>query len=103
MLITSVALLECSCGPRCAGSSGEGVEPWGPGKSQGYTLSTPFCQVLGPLIGIQVPEEKVERNRKSMVGALQRLEEKFLGDRAFLVGQQVTLADLMCLEELIQV
>ncbi|XP_052599884.1 glutathione S-transferase theta-2 [Peromyscus californicus insignis] len=61
-----------------------------------------WTKVLGPVIGIQVPEEKVERNRKSMVAALQRLEEKFLGDRAFLVGQQVTLADLMCLEELIQ-
>ncbi|XP_059137599.1 glutathione S-transferase theta-2 [Peromyscus eremicus] len=61
-----------------------------------------WTKVLGPLIGIQVPEEKVERNRKNMVAALQRLEEKFLGDRAFLAGQQVTLADLMCLEELIQ-
>ncbi|XP_006997739.3 glutathione S-transferase theta-2 [Peromyscus maniculatus bairdii] len=61
-----------------------------------------WTKVLGPLIGIQVPEEKVERNRKSMIAALQRLEEKFLGDKPFLVGQQVTLADLMCLEELIQ-
>lgn len=25
-----------------------------------------FCQVLGPLIGTQIPEEKVERNRKNM-------------------------------------
>lgn len=78
-----------------------GPEPWAPGKSQAYTLL--FCQVLGPLIGVQVPEEKVERNKNSMVPALQRLEDKFLRDRAFLVGQQVTLADLMCLEELLQV
>lgn len=62
-----------------------------------------FCQVLGPLIGTQIPEEKVDRNRRSMDNSLCRLEEKFLGDRAFLAGQQVTLADLMCLEELIQV
>ncbi|OBS82701.1 hypothetical protein A6R68_23302 [Neotoma lepida] len=61
-----------------------------------------WIKVLGPLIGVQVPEEKVERNRKNMVAALQRLEEKFLGDRAFLAGQQMTLADLMCLEELMQ-
>ncbi|XP_036023797.1 glutathione S-transferase theta-2-like [Onychomys torridus] len=61
-----------------------------------------WSKVLGPLIGIQIPEEKMERNRKSMVAALQRLEEKFLGDRAFLTGQQMTLADLMCLEELMQ-
>ncbi|KAL6087411.1 hypothetical protein STEG23_013419 [Scotinomys teguina] len=61
-----------------------------------------WTKVLGPLIGIQVPEEKVERNRKNMSAALQLLEEKFLGDRAFLVGQQITLADLMCLEEMMQ-
>uniref|UniRef100_A0A8L2UQ98 glutathione transferase n=1 Tax=Rattus norvegicus TaxID=10116 RepID=A0A8L2UQ98_RAT len=61
-----------------------------------------WTKVLGPLIGVQVPEEKVERNRNSMVLALQRLEDKFLRDRAFIAGQQVTLADLMSLEELIQ-
>jgi glutathione S-transferase len=38
-----------------------------------------------------------------MVLVLQQLEDKFLRDRAFLVGQQVTLADLMSLEELMQV
>lgn len=59
--------------------------------------------MLGPLIGVQIPEEKVERNREQMVLALQHLEEKFLGDKAFLAGQQVTLADLMSLEELMQV
>lgn len=61
-----------------------------------------WAKVLGPLIGVQIPEEKVERNREQMVLALQHLEEKFLGDKAFLAGQQVTLADLMSLEELMQ-
>ncbi|KAL1771445.1 glutathione S-transferase theta-2 [Sigmodon hispidus] len=61
-----------------------------------------WAKVLGPLIGTQIPEEKVEQNKKNMITALERLEKKFLGDRAFLAGQQVTLADLMCLEELIQ-
>lgn len=59
--------------------------------------------MLGPLIGVQIPEEKEERNRNSMALALQCLEDKFLRDRAFLAGQQVTLADLMSLEELMQV
>lgn len=59
--------------------------------------------MLAPLIGTQVPEEKVERNRTYMDHALQQLESKFLGDKAFFVGQQVTLADLMVLEELMQV
>ncbi|XP_077894999.1 glutathione S-transferase theta-2B isoform X1 [Ictidomys tridecemlineatus] len=66
----------------------------------GVTL---WSRVLAPLIGIQVPEEKVKRNRTYMDHALQQLESKFLGDKPFLVGQQVSLADLMLLEELIQV
>ncbi|XP_076723481.1 glutathione S-transferase theta-2B isoform X3 [Callospermophilus lateralis] len=51
----------------------------------GVTL---WIRVLAPLIGIQVPEEKVKRNRTYMDHALQRLESKFLGDKPFLVGQQ---------------
>ncbi|KAF6081339.1 glutathione S-transferase theta 2B [Phyllostomus discolor] len=61
-----------------------------------------WAQVLAPLIGIQVPEEKLKRNRAAMDRALQCLEDKFLGDKAFLTGQQVTLADIMALEELMQ-
>ncbi|XP_025722032.2 glutathione S-transferase theta-2-like isoform X1 [Callorhinus ursinus] len=37
-----------------------------------------------------------------MARMLQQLEDKFLEDRAFLTGQQVSLADLMALEELLQ-
>ncbi|PNI15917.1 GSTT2B isoform 2 [Pan troglodytes] len=47
-----------------------------------------WVQVLGPLIGVQVPKEKVERNRTAIDQALQWLEDKFLGDRPFLAGQQ---------------
>ncbi|KAF7476369.1 glutathione S-transferase theta-2B isoform X1 [Marmota monax] len=65
----------------------------------GVTL---WIRVLAPLIGTQVPEEKVKRNRTYMDHALQQLQSKFLGDKPFLVGQQVSLADLMLLEELIQ-
>uniref|UniRef100_A0A3Q7NUS5 glutathione transferase n=2 Tax=Callorhinus ursinus TaxID=34884 RepID=A0A3Q7NUS5_CALUR len=61
-----------------------------------------WTKVLAPLIGVHVPEEKVERNRTTMARMLQQLEDKFLEDRAFLTGQQVSLADLMALEELLQ-
>lgn len=50
-----------------------------------------------------MPEEKVKRNRAAVDQALQLLEDQFLGDKAFLTSQQVTLADLMALEELMQV
>ncbi|XP_040145252.2 glutathione S-transferase theta-2B isoform X2 [Ictidomys tridecemlineatus] len=58
--------------------------------------------IFGVPLWIRVPEEKVNRNRTYMDHALQQLESKFLGDKPFLVGQQVSLADLMLLEELIQ-
>lgn len=45
----------------------------------------------------------MQHNRIAMDQALQVLQDKFLGDRAFLTGQQVALADLLVLEELMQV
>lgn len=54
-------------------------------------------------MGLQIPEEEVERNKTGMSQALQQLEDKFLRDKAFLMGQEMTLADLMSLEELMQV
>lgn len=50
-----------------------------------------------------MPKEKVERNKTTIDRALQQLEDKFLRDKPFLISQQVTLADLMALEELMQV
>ncbi|XP_012578979.1 PREDICTED: glutathione S-transferase theta-2B-like isoform X2 [Condylura cristata] len=47
-----------------------------------------WTQVVIPLIGVKVPEEKVERNKTLMDQALQKLEDKFLGCKAFLVSQQ---------------
>ncbi|XP_032253508.1 glutathione S-transferase theta-2B-like isoform X1 [Phoca vitulina] len=61
-----------------------------------------WTQVIAPLIGAHVPEEKVERNRTAMDRVLQQLEDKFLEAQAFLTGQQVSLADLMALGELMQ-
>uniref|UniRef100_A0A8D2B2G2 Glutathione S-transferase theta-2 n=1 Tax=Sciurus vulgaris TaxID=55149 RepID=A0A8D2B2G2_SCIVU len=75
---------------------------WHADNIRGTFGVTLWIQVLAPHIGTQVPEEKVKRNRTYMDRALQQLESKFLGDKAFLVGQQVTLADLMLLEELMQ-
>lgn len=74
------------------------------GGGRDHSLSPPSArQVIAPLIGAHVPEEKVERNRTAMDRVLQQLEDKFLEAQAFLTGQQVSLADLMALGELMQV
>ncbi|XP_004716395.1 glutathione S-transferase theta-2-like [Echinops telfairi] len=61
-----------------------------------------WTKVLAPLIGTQVPEEKVRRNRTALEEALDKLNARFLGNKPFLTGQQVTLADIMALEEMMQ-
>ncbi|XP_074055913.1 glutathione S-transferase theta-2-like isoform X2 [Macrotis lagotis] len=60
------------------------------------------ARVLGPLIDIHVPKEKVDRNIAFMNRSLQHLEQKFLKDKPFLTGDQISLADLLALEELMQ-
>lgn len=75
---------------------------WHADNIRGTFGVTLWSKVIIPLMGSQLPEEKVELNKARMGRALQQLEDKFLGDKAFLMGQQVTLADLMLLEEIIQ-
>ncbi|XP_075390341.1 glutathione S-transferase theta-2B-like isoform X2 [Tenrec ecaudatus] len=47
-----------------------------------------WTKVLAPLIGTQVPEEKVCRNRTAIDEALDKLNARFLGNKPFLTGQQ---------------
>ncbi|XP_049646733.1 glutathione S-transferase theta-2B-like [Suncus etruscus] len=61
-----------------------------------------WVKVIGPISGHQVPEEKVERNKELMDKTLHKMEEYFLGNKPFLAGQEMTIADLMALEELMQ-
>ncbi|XP_055976768.1 glutathione S-transferase theta-2B-like [Sorex fumeus] len=61
-----------------------------------------WVKVIAPISGLQIPEEKVEHNKVLMDKALQKLEDYFLGNKAFLASQEVTLADLLALQELMQ-
>ncbi|XP_072462946.1 glutathione S-transferase theta-2-like isoform X2 [Notamacropus eugenii] len=73
------------------------------GDSIRGTLGTVlWIQVLGPLIDVHVPKEKVDKNRAFITKLLQHLEQSFLQDKPFLTGDQISVADLMALEELMQ-
>ncbi|XP_049646689.1 glutathione S-transferase theta-2B-like isoform X1 [Suncus etruscus] len=61
-----------------------------------------WVKVFAPISGLQIPEEKVERNKDLMDKTLHRMEEYFLGNKLFLAGQEMTIADLLALEELMQ-
>ncbi|XP_020834402.1 glutathione S-transferase theta-2-like isoform X2 [Phascolarctos cinereus] len=75
---------------------------WHADSIRGTLGSVLWIQVLGPLIDIHVPKEKVDRNRAFITQLLQHLEQKFLQDKPFLTGDQISVADLMALEELMQ-
>uniref|UniRef100_A0A8D0HCZ8 glutathione transferase n=1 Tax=Sphenodon punctatus TaxID=8508 RepID=A0A8D0HCZ8_SPHPU len=48
------------------------------------------------------PPEKLEEEIKDLNFSLKQFEEKFLQDKPFIAGGEISLADLMALEELVQ-
>ncbi|XP_068952673.1 glutathione S-transferase theta-2-like isoform X2 [Petaurus breviceps papuanus] len=75
---------------------------WHADSIRGMFGSMLWIRVLGPLIDIHIPKEKVDRNIAFMTQSLHHLEQKFLRDKSFLTGDQISVADLMALEELMQ-
>ncbi|XP_042322940.1 glutathione S-transferase theta-3-like [Sceloporus undulatus] len=60
-------------------------------------------KALAPVFLDPLPPEKLEAAVKDLDEALRLFEDKFLQDRPFIAGRQVSLADLMAIEEIIQV
>lgn len=59
--------------------------------------------MLPLFLGCSVPPEKLERAVEGLNEALKAFEEKFLQDRPFIAGNEISLADLVALLELMQV
>uniref|UniRef100_A0A8D0KHG4 glutathione transferase n=1 Tax=Salvator merianae TaxID=96440 RepID=A0A8D0KHG4_SALMN len=63
-----------------------------------------LIQVYLPLfLGHPMPPEKLEEALKDLERVLDLFEEKFLQDRPFIVGNEISLADLMAIVELMEV
>lgn len=61
-------------------------------------------QVLIPLFtGQPLPPEKLQEVLAGLRASLQQLEETFLQDKPFLAGNEISLADLVAIVELMQV
>lgn len=59
--------------------------------------------LYSPIMGCEVPKEKMDAALEELNQSLKLLEEKFLQDKPFIVGDKISVADLVALEEIMQV
>lgn len=70
------------------------------------TSLKPVCahQVVFPLMaGSEAPQDKMDAAIEDLNQSLSLLEQQFLQDKPFIVGNQISLADLVAIVELMQV
>ncbi|XP_025971834.1 glutathione S-transferase theta-4 isoform X2 [Dromaius novaehollandiae] len=64
---------------------------------------TMWIKVLIPLFtGQPLPAEKLQEVMEGLSASLKQFEERFLQDKAFIIGSEISLADLVAIVELMQ-
>jgi glutathione S-transferase len=59
--------------------------------------------VLQPLFGKPIDEEQLAKDFEAFDKALGTIEKAFLGDKKFLASDKISIADICCLSELMQI
>lgn len=70
-----------------------------PGEDTSFSPQTLFPIVMDS----EVPKEKIDAAVEDLNQSLNLLEEKFLQNRPFIVGNKISLADLVAIVEIMQV
>ncbi|XP_029296507.1 glutathione S-transferase theta-1b [Cottoperca gobio] len=58
--------------------------------------------MIPKVMGVDVPQDKMDAALEDLNGSLKLLEEKFIQDRPFIAGDHITLADLVAIVEVMQ-
>lgn len=59
--------------------------------------------MIPTVMGIEVPKDKMDAAAEDLDSSLKLIEEKFLQNRAFIAGEEISLADLVAIVEIMQV
>ncbi|TSK72026.1 Glutathione S-transferase theta-3 [Bagarius yarrelli] len=58
--------------------------------------------MIPTVMGVEVPKEKMDAALEDLDGSLKLVEEKFIQDRPFIAGEEISLADLVAIVEIMQ-
>ncbi|XP_033480750.1 glutathione S-transferase theta-1b [Epinephelus lanceolatus] len=62
-----------------------------------------WLRILVPkIMGVDVSQDKLDAALEDLNGSLELIEEKFIQDRPFIAGDQISLADLVAIVEIMQ-